>query len=86
MFFATQLHITRARLEQKFHKARDRWENMKLEWLEFASPLTPPTTRQKHAQLLQDFSRLLDQYQTRLAPPMKANLALWFRYMNSPSL
>ena len=30
MFFATCLNITKAHLEQKFKKARDKWENKEL--------------------------------------------------------
>jgi hypothetical protein len=81
MFFATQLHLTKAKLEQKFNRAKDKWENKELQWLEFKNPLTPPTTEQERTQLLQEFLRLLDQYKHLLSPPARANLVLWFKYM-----
>ena len=81
MFFLTQLNITREALEQKFRKARDRWENRELRWLEFTDPLTPPTTEYEHATFLQEFLHLLDRYQDQLSRPAQVNLALWFKYM-----
>lgn len=81
MFFATQLNLTKAKLEQKFKKARDRWESKEYRWLEFTSPLTPPSTEKERGIFLQEFLQLLDQYRSQLAPPAQANLALWFKYM-----
>lgn len=81
MYFATQLHITRAELEQKFKKARDKWENKELRWLEVANPLTPPTTEQDRLCFLQDFSNLLNLYQDHFSRPAQIAYTFWFKYM-----
>jgi hypothetical protein len=81
MFFATKLHLTKAKLEQKFKKARDAWENKELKWLEFTDPLTPPATEQERSQFQDEFFRLVNTYQNLLSPPARANLTLWYKYM-----
>jgi hypothetical protein len=85
MFFVTPINLTRARLEQKFNKARDKWENKELKWLEFTNPLTPPTTEQERVTFLQEFSHLLDLYQNQFSQPAQVSFTLWFKYM-MPSL
>ncbi len=81
MYFATQLHITRAELEQKFKKARDKWENKELRWLEVVNPLTPPTTEQGRTSFLEDFSHLLNLYQDHFSRPAQIAYTFWFKYM-----
>lgn len=81
MFFATRLNITKAQLEQKFKKARDRWENKELRWLEFTYTLTPLVTEQERALFLQEFLSLLNLYQNQLSRPAQVNFTLWFKYM-----
>lgn len=81
MFFATHMNITRTKLEQKFHKARDKWESIELRWLEFTQPLTPPTTEYERKNFLQDFLQLVSLYGQKLSRPAQVNFALWFKYM-----
>lgn len=81
MFFATRMNITRTKLEQKFHKARDKWESIELRWLEFAQPLSPPTTEQERNIFLQDFLQLVSMCENKLSRPAQVNFALWFQYM-----
>ncbi len=83
IYFATQINVTRAGLEQKFRRARDKWENKELRWLEFTSPLTPPTTEQEHSTFLQEFSHLLDLYHDQLSRPAQIGFTFWFNYMMS---
>jgi len=84
MFFATQIGVTRGDLERKFKKARDKWENRELQWLEFTNPLTPSTTKQEHAIFMQEFLTLLNLHKDQLSRPVQVNLALWFKYMECP--
>lgn len=81
MFFATQVGVTRADLERKFKRARDRWENVELQWLEFINPLTPPTTERERTIFMQEFSTLLELYRGQLSRPAQVNFTLWFKYM-----
>ena len=83
LYFATQLNITKARLEQKFRKARDRWENIELQWLEFTNPLTPPTNEEEHATFLQEFIYLLHKYQGLHSRPTQIGFTFWLKYMLS---
>ena len=81
IYFATQLNITRAQVERKFRKARDKWENKELRWLEFTSPLTPPTNRQEHATFLQEFFTCIDLYHDQLSRPAQIGFTFWYNYM-----
>ena len=83
LFFTTHITLTKTKLEQKFHKARDKWENKELRWFEFSVPLTPLSTEDERQMFLDDFLRLMKQYQNILSQSLQANLALWFKYMMS---
>jgi hypothetical protein len=82
MFFAAQINLTRDKLEQRFSKARDKWENKELRWFEFTAPLIPPTTKREVTIFLQEFLNLVNTYQNQLSRPAQVNLALWFKYLN----
>ena len=58
-FFATQLNITKAEVERKIKKAKDKWENKEIQWSEFTSPLTCPTTKKERDTFLQEFLTLV---------------------------
>ena len=81
MFFATRLTIPKARVEHKFKKAKDRWENVELKWREFPNPLTPPSTEQERQVFFEDFFSLLNCYQGHLSRPAQVNFTLWFNYL-----
>ncbi len=83
MYFATQLNITRKKLEQKFNKARDKWESTELRWLEFTNPLIPPSTVQERLTFLHEFTNLLNLHQSQLSRPAQTNFTFWFKYMMS---
>ncbi len=83
LYFATQLNITKARLEQKFRKARDKWENIELQWLEFTNPLIPPTNEEERATFLQEFIYLLHKYQGLHSRPTQIGFTFWLKYMLS---
>jgi transcriptional regulator with XRE-family HTH domain len=83
LYFATQLNITKARLEQKFKKARDRWENKELQWLEFTNPLIPPSNEKERATFLQEFIYLLHKYQDLHSRPTQIGFTFWLKYMLS---
>lgn len=81
MFFITQVGVTKEKIEQKFKKARDKWENTELQWLEFINPLRPPTTEQERTIFTREFSTLLSLYPGQLSRPVQVAFALWFKYM-----
>lgn len=80
-FFAVHLAVSRFSVEQKFVKARDRWENKELRWFEFTTPLNLLATNEDRATFVKEFSLLTTQYQSTLSQPLQASLALWFKYM-----
>ncbi len=84
-FFATQLNITKAELERKIKKARDKWENKEIQWSEFTSPLVHPTTKKDRDTFLQEFLTLVKSHQEQLSRPAQTNLTLWFKYMWYPT-
>ena len=80
-FFAAQLNITKAELERKIKKAKDKWENKEIQWLEFTDPLTPSIAKKERDTFLQEFLTFVRSYQERLSRPAQVNLAFWFKYM-----
>lgn len=85
MFFAAQLHLTRAQVEQKFSTAKERWGNKELQWLQFTSSLTAPATRREQGIFLQEFFDFVGIYQGKLSQPAQVNIALWFNYLHGNS-
>jgi hypothetical protein len=80
MFFAATLNVTKSRLEQKFAKAKEKWENAELNWFEF-SYTVPGEAKIDTDVFWNEFRQLLTSYESFLSPPALTNLLLWAKYM-----
>jgi hypothetical protein len=69
--------------ENLIRKARDRWENRELQWLEFTNPLTPSSNEKERATFLQEFVYLLHKYKDLYSRPSQISFTFWLKYMLS---
>ncbi len=84
LFFSARLNLRASELVERFQRAQDKQENLKLELFKFRTSLAEPTSesdrQSRYKSMLREAQQLLEHYQSRLSLPVLTNLLLYIKY------